>query len=53
MEDQIEAIMTQICDNCRWPYLETDQERMTERCDACPIEAAIRSLMNKEDYHDQ
>lgn len=45
----IEDIMTMICDNCRWPYLETDQERMTERCDACPIEAAIRSLINKEE----
>lgn len=50
VEDRIEAIMTQICDDyCRWPYLETDQESMTDRCDACPIEAAIRSLMNKED----
>lgn len=47
--EEIEDVMTLICDNCCWPYLATDQERMTERCDACPIEAAIRSLINKEE----
>lgn len=47
--EEIETVMTLICDNCRWPYLETDQERMTERCDTCPIEAAIRSLIHKEE----
>lgn len=47
--EETETVMTLICDNCRWPYLEEDQERMTERCDTCPIEAAIRSLINKEE----
>lgn len=48
MED-IEAVMTLICEHCRWPYLEEDQERMTERCDTCQIEAAIRSLIHKKE----
>ena len=44
----VEHIMELICDNCHWPYVEA-QEWLDERCEACPIVAAIRRLAEKED----
>lgn len=45
---EVEQIMELICDSCHWPYVEA-QEHLDERCEACPIEAAIRRLANKEE----
>ena len=42
-----ESLKTEICDTCVWPYKETDQERMTERCDACPIMKKLDAAMEK------
>ena len=44
----VEQIMEQICELCPWPYVETDQERMDDRCAACPIEEHLRRLAGKE-----
>jgi len=44
----VEQIMEQICDNCHWPYVEA-QEWLEERCEACPIEAQLRRLAEKEE----
>lgn len=46
---EVEQIMEQICELCHWPYVETDQESMDDRCAACPIEAQLRRLANKEE----
>lgn len=40
-----EEIMELICDRCHYPYIE-DQDHLDERCEACPIVAAIRRLAN-------
>ena len=42
--DPVEAVMEKICELCCWPYFETDQEHMDDRCAACTIEAEIRKL---------
>ena len=44
----VERIMEQVCELCHWPYIETDQEEMDARCAACPIEAQLRQLAEKE-----
>lgn len=44
----VEEIMELICDRCHYPYIEA-QAHLDERCEACPIEAAIRRLANKEE----
>ena len=44
----VEEIMEQICDRCHYPYIE-NQDHLDERCEACPIEAAVRRLANKEE----
>lgn len=44
----VEQIMERVCELCHWPYVETDQERMAARCDACTIEADIRRLEKTE-----
>ena len=41
---EIESIMEKICDNCHWPYAETDQDALDSRCECCTIEAEIRKL---------
>ena len=45
----VEQIMEQICDNCHWPYVETDQQAMEDRCAACQIETQLRQLESKEE----
>lgn len=44
----VEEIMEQICERCHYPYIE-DQDHLDDRCEACPIEAAVRRLANKEE----
>jgi hypothetical protein len=45
MDEKIEELLTLICeDYCRWPYVETDQEAMDERCTACPVMQRILTL---------
>ena len=41
LETVVEALEEMICDACVWPFKETDQEKMAERCDNCPIKAAL------------
>ena len=48
----VEEIMEQICDRCHYPYIEA-QEWLDERCEACPIEAAIRRLANGQQTADK
>ena len=42
----VEEIMELICDRCHYPYIIEDQEHLDERCEACPIEAALKQLAN-------
>lgn len=44
-----EEIMEQVCDRCHYPYIIDDQEQLDERCEACPIEAALKRLAEKEE----
>lgn len=44
-----EEIMEQVCDRCHYPYIIDDQEQLDERCAACPIEAALKRLVGKEE----
>jgi hypothetical protein len=45
----VEQIMEQICDRCHYPYIINDQEQLDERCEARPIEAAIRRLAERKE----
>lgn len=45
MEKKIESVMELVCDTCRYPHMEADQEACVERCESCPIEASLRSLV--------
>lgn len=41
----IETVMTAVCSICHWPYAETDQEAMDNRCENCSVERAIRAAL--------
>ena len=43
----VEEIMEQVCELCHWPYVEAESD-LEERCERCPVEAALRRLENKE-----
>lgn len=40
-----ENIMTAVCDLCHYPYVETDQEALEERCEVCPVEKLLKELV--------
>ena len=40
----IETIMDAVCGLCHWPYIETDQEVLDERCAACPVERLLKEV---------
>lgn len=42
-EKTFETIMTAVCSTCHWPYAETDQEALDDRCSNCPVESTIRA----------
>ncbi len=42
-----EDLKTAICDTCVWPFRETDQEKMTERCDNCPIMEMLSATLQQ------
>lgn len=39
-----EAIMEAVCGICHFPYVETDQEDLDDRCAACPIEQLLKEV---------
>lgn len=43
----IEQTLEKICDNCVWPYRETDQDAMDQRCENCAVEQAVHQLVEK------
>lgn len=48
MTDDILDILSEMCDRCRYPLLEQDQEKLLhERCEVCPLEAQLTSLAAK------
>lgn len=52
--DDILDIMSEICDRCRYPLLEKDQEKLLhERCEVCPLEAQLTTLAAKACLHGQ
>lgn len=40
----IESIMEAVCSICHFPYVETDQEALDERCAACPVERVLKEV---------
>lgn len=40
----IEAIMEAVCGICHFPYAETDQESLDDRCTACPVERLLKEV---------
>lgn len=42
-----EQLLEEVCDLCLWPYQESDQQRMQERCDRCQIAALTQRLMDQ------
>lgn len=41
-EDWKEKVLEVVCDMCHWPYVYRDSDIMhAEKCDHCPIEAAL------------
>lgn len=54
MTDDILDTMGEICDRCRYPLLEKDQEKLLhERCEVCPLEAQLTTLAAKACLHGQ
>lgn len=37
----LEKAMEAVCEICHFPYIETEQEAMTDRCDGCPVMQAL------------
>lgn len=44
-EKTFETVMTAVCSTCHWPYVETDQEALDDRCMNCSVECAIRAAL--------
>lgn len=44
-EKKFESVMTAVCSICHWPYVETDQEALDDRCMNCSVECAIRAAL--------
>lgn len=40
----VSATKDLVCENCVWPFRETDQEAMSERCDTCAVAAALDKM---------
>lgn len=48
MKDDILDILSEMCDRCRFPLLEKDQEKLLhECCEVCPLEAQLTTLAAK------
>lgn len=43
-EQEFEAIMEAVCSLCHYPYVETNQEALDVRCDACPVERLLKEV---------
>ena len=44
--NQLEHIMEKVCDCCHWPYV-CGEEELEERCEECPVEAAIKRMIER------
>lgn len=52
--DDILDILSEMCDRCRYPLLEKDQEKLLhEHCEVCPLEAQLTTLAAKACLHGQ
>lgn len=47
VEKALEDLKESICDICVWPFKETDQEAMTDRCDSCKIIKKLDEVMSR------
>ena len=43
-EKAVETVMAAVCDICHWPYVETNQEILEERCAVCPVERILKEM---------
>ena len=43
--DAKETIMAEVCAICHWPYVETDQEALDDRCVKCPVEKVLEAQL--------
>lgn len=44
-EKTFETIMAAVCSTCHWPYVETDQDALDDRCLNCPVESVIHAAL--------
>lgn len=45
--EAVERIMEKLCDDyCQWPYTLTDQEKLSDKCDECEIDAMLRAMVS-------
>ena len=52
--DDILDVLSEMCDRCRYPLLEKDQEKLLhEHCEVCPLEAQLTTLAAKACLHGQ
>lgn len=47
-DESLEKAKDSICENCVWPFKESDQEAMTERCETCKVMDAINQAADKK-----
>lgn len=43
----IETVMEQACTLCHRPYVETDQQALDDLCASCPVEKALRQVLER------
>lgn len=48
-DDVMEQLLDETCELCHWPYIEQDQEQMTQRCLDCPI-VRLAQVLKVEAY---
>lgn len=52
--DDVMDILGEICDRCRFPLLEKNQEALiSEHCEVCPLEAMLLKLSAKAHLNGQ
>jgi len=45
-EDAEEQLLADVCDNCHWPYV-LSQEALDEHCKTCTVESDLEALLKK------
>lgn len=46
-EEAEEQLLTDVCDNCHWPYVLSHQEDLDEHCKNCTVESDLEAFLQK------